>query len=240
VTTWTLAGALGTLRAEVDALWPDRSKLSDGTLGDPAHQARTSDHNPDADGVVRAWDCTAWVGPDGNVADLLAEHLRATRDPRVKYVIRSSRMFSSYPTSSTPAWTWRPYTGTNPHDKHTHVSVQPAPPGDDPSPWHLEESLMPTPAEIAAAVWAHPVGSELEADGRTRTTQAMASQRNYRRLASLAARPTVDVNALAVALAAALTLQQTPTGTLTPEAVRQACADAVRAVLGSLDVTAAP
>lgn len=39
--------------------------------------------------------------------------------------IWNSRMFSSYPTSSSAPFTWRLYTGSNPHTKHAHVSVQP-------------------------------------------------------------------------------------------------------------------
>jgi hypothetical protein len=130
---WTLAASLVTLRREVDAAHPGRSKASDGTLGDAAHAARESDHNPDAAGVVRAWDCTSWYDPVRalNVADDLAEHLRAGRDPRVKYVIRRSRIFSS----EIQPWVWRPYSGTNPHDAHVHISVQPHPSGDDGSPW---------------------------------------------------------------------------------------------------------
>ena len=50
--SWTLAPALVQLRQELNARWPGRSKASDGTIGDAAHKARVSEHNPDADGVV--------------------------------------------------------------------------------------------------------------------------------------------------------------------------------------------
>lgn len=149
---WTLAPSLVALRREANALWPDRSKASDGTIGDTAHAVRDSDHNPDSRGVVRAWDVTSWVGPDGDVADLIVEHLRARRDPRVRYIIWRRRICSSSTIDGIPPWTWRHYNGDNPHDKHAHLSVQPAPRGDDPSPWGLEEAIMPTPQEYAAAV----------------------------------------------------------------------------------------
>jgi hypothetical protein len=160
---WTLAGGLATLRREVDAAHPARSKASDGTLGDAAHAARESDHNPDSGGVVRAWDCTSWVDPatGTDVAETLAEFLRAGKDPRVKYVIWRRRIFSDV-----DPWTWRPYDGANPHDHHVHISVRPHPTGDDPSPWRYGADMPLTPDDktwitgaISAAVYGHKVVS---------------------------------------------------------------------------------
>lgn len=132
--TWYLSRALVTLRGEIEAAWPGRSKISDGSIGDAAHASRPSDHNPDPSGPdkgeVRAIDVTQWdpgtpENPRDDVAEAVAEQLRASRDPRILYVIWRGRMFSSYPTSSTPAWTWRPYTGPNGHFHHVHISVRP-------------------------------------------------------------------------------------------------------------------
>lgn len=53
---WFLNPALTRFRNEVNARWPRRDKTSDGTIGDAAHAARSSDHNPDSDGSVDAWD----------------------------------------------------------------------------------------------------------------------------------------------------------------------------------------
>lgn len=149
--SWSLAGGLVQLRREVDAAFPGRSTLSDGTLGDTAHAARKSDHNPDERDVVRAWDCTRDVVDGIDVAERLAEWLRAGRDPRVKYVIFRRRIFSS----DIAPWVWRPYSGANPHEHHVHVSVQPYPVGDSDRPWGFtrEDDDMPTPDEIAKAVW---------------------------------------------------------------------------------------
>ena len=67
---WRLARSLETLRAQINALSPNRSKASDGTIGDAAHSARTSDHNPDGGGVVRALDLTHDVGRHAQVRAL--------------------------------------------------------------------------------------------------------------------------------------------------------------------------
>ena len=56
---WRNTAAALKLREQVNARWPDRDKRSDGTIGDTAHAARKSDHNPDADGWVKALDIDA-------------------------------------------------------------------------------------------------------------------------------------------------------------------------------------
>lgn len=138
---WTLAASLATLRREVDAAFPGRSKISDGTIGDTAHAARKSDHNPDEHQVVRAWDCTRDVVAGIDVADYLAEWLRRVRDPRIKYLIFRRRICSSYPVGGAAPYVWRPYDGLNAHEHHLHISVQPAPVGDDARAWGF--SLTP-------------------------------------------------------------------------------------------------
>jgi hypothetical protein len=39
-------------------MFPERSKESDGSIGNAEHSARQSDHNPDQFGIVRAIDIT--------------------------------------------------------------------------------------------------------------------------------------------------------------------------------------
>jgi lysozyme family protein len=113
-----LAKSLASLRDLVNARWPDRSKLSDGWIGDAAHAARPSDHNPNGAGVVTALDITH--DPDrGPDTWKLAELLRINKDPRIKYVISNGRIFSSV----VSPWRWRPYTGANKHAHHVHISV---------------------------------------------------------------------------------------------------------------------
>lgn len=139
--TWRLAKSLETLRAQINTMFPSRAKASDGTIGDAAHASRDSDHNPwvkdGAMGVVTALDITCDAG-DGADTEALAETLRLQRDPRIKYVIYDKRIFSACPAHGKPAWTWRRYTGRNPHTKHFHVSVQPVKSlYDSTVPWKL-------------------------------------------------------------------------------------------------------
>jgi hypothetical protein len=123
-TRWRVAGCLKVLFDQVKSLAPERNRTSDGTIGDLAHQARDSDHNPwvmdqgGSSGIVTAVDIThdPTKGCDCNV---LAKSLQEARDKRIKYVIWNKQIMSS----TVSPWTWRQYKGSNPHTKHLHVSV---------------------------------------------------------------------------------------------------------------------
>lgn len=126
---WVVDKGLDKLLAQLNAAAPGRSKASDGGIGDAAHAARDSDHNPEhpppagnPDEQVDARDFTQDTahGADMNV---VAEALRLSKDPRIKYVIWNRRFFNGrngpYP------WVWQTYTGTtDPHTNHMHVSVE--------------------------------------------------------------------------------------------------------------------
>ncbi len=132
------AKSLDVLLAQVNALYPSRSKKSDGWLGDKAHEKEKSDHNPDRHQIVKAQDITN--DPEhGLVARDLAERLVASRDSRIKYIISNAEINSSYKAKDgTPAWKWRKYTGKNDHRKHVHISVvEDRMHADDQSPWDL-------------------------------------------------------------------------------------------------------
>lgn len=94
---------------------PKRSRRSDGTIGDRAHRARRSDHNPDSRGIVMAADLTHDPA-QGIDAHGWARWLAARRDPRVKYLISNGETWD-------PQRGWRRYTGKNPHRTHAHVSI---------------------------------------------------------------------------------------------------------------------
>jgi hypothetical protein len=118
-----VAKSLLHLRDQANAMWPKRSKASDGTFGDRSHQSRSSDHNPwfnvDNDWVVTALDITNDPA-HGCVSQKIADALVASRDPRIKYIISNRKICSA----TVAPWTWRKYTGANPHDKHVHISVK--------------------------------------------------------------------------------------------------------------------
>lgn len=158
---WRLAKSLETLRTEANAAAPNRSKLADGTIGDTAHARSASDHNPNTADVVCALDLTH--DPD-NGADChaWAETIRQNRHSNVKYVIWTGQMFSAYARGNIPRFTWRPYTGSNPHTSHMHISVglgrdgRSQPPYDDESSWGIVAIAAPTPAPASAQPEAPP------------------------------------------------------------------------------------
>lgn len=140
-TPWRTAKSLLTLRNEVNLAAPGRSKASDGTIGDAAHCARQSDHNPwvrDGNmGVVTAMDITHDPN-DGCDANEIAESIRSHQDPRVKYIIWNKRIANSSSIGGNPPWAWRQYNGSNPHTKHIHISVRPDKPKyDSTAPWNV-------------------------------------------------------------------------------------------------------
>lgn len=158
---WRLARSLAVLRSQIDALSPNRSKISDGTIGDQAHASRHSDHNP-VKGVVHALDITndPSHGIDGWE---LAMALVRTRDKRLGYIISRGKIIAGM--AGPQAWLVRDYHGSNRHDHHTHISVR-ADSGDDMTPWAFSLSMKQEDAERPPVKPANPLlklGDEGEA-----------------------------------------------------------------------------
>jgi len=118
---WYAAPSLVTLRKEVDARWPGRSRSSDGVIGDNRHATRTNSHNPvgagngpgvGTRGAVHAMDITA-TGVD--VQALLSAVIG---DSRVWYVIHDGRIWSR-----TTGWAPTAQRG-DPHTTHIHVNLR--------------------------------------------------------------------------------------------------------------------
>jgi peptidoglycan hydrolase-like protein with peptidoglycan-binding domain len=118
---WYAAPSLVTLRKEVDARWPGRSRVSDGAIGDTRHSTRTNSHNPVGSGTgpgvgtrgaVHAMDITS----DGiDVATFLSA---VVGDARVWYVIHDGRIWSR-----TTGWAPVAHRG-DPHSTHIHVNLR--------------------------------------------------------------------------------------------------------------------
>jgi hypothetical protein len=157
VSTWRNCLASVYLLKEVNTRWPDRDKASDGTIGDPAHSARVSDHNPNSAGVVRARDIDEDLGRDalgqGKGMAWLVAHLRQLAiggDPRLNgggYIIYEGRICGG-----SKGWDWRPYTG-NPHTKHAHISFsRNAAAYDSRAPWGISKPFTapkpPNPGDL--------------------------------------------------------------------------------------------
>lgn len=135
---YRIAQSLAVFRAEANAKWPGRDKSSDGWIGDAAHATRNSDHNPwvidnKGIGVVRAYDLDGGPGDTDAIGLWVADYVRnkgkAGGFPPLgkgSYVISNRRI-----ADVTSNWNWAPYNGTNPHDKHTHISVALAQSGYD-------------------------------------------------------------------------------------------------------------
>lgn len=131
---WRLAPSLIAMEREADRLAPGRNRASDGSIGDSAHAARISDHNP-SDGIVHALDLTH--DPAGGFdAHSRARQLAARRDPRLKYVISRGQIWNR-------RHGWRRYVGTNPHNSHAHFSVTDESIADI-SPWFVGAPAPPT------------------------------------------------------------------------------------------------
>ena len=110
------------LREQIDDAFPDRDRASDGWIGDAKHAARKSDHNPTAEGIVRAIDIDANLRSHKSEAFDLADQLRllARFDKRISYIIFNGKI-ASYKRN----FKWRAYSGLNPHTKHIHISFTP-------------------------------------------------------------------------------------------------------------------
>lgn len=181
MSAWTLIPCLVALREEFNRVSPNRDRGADGSIGDSAH-ASSSDHTPDEDSDVlrdhdsdRANEIHAldidssgpWPGErkgvieggwfDRTILALVAREKAEYESPtirgRLQYVIWDGRI-----ASRSWGWTWRDYSGPDPHINHAHFSARYLSSTEaDTRLWGVatEEDDMPTAAEIADAVWNH-------------------------------------------------------------------------------------
>lgn len=113
--------------------WPERKKDADGQCPSEEHHEKnpSSYHEPNAQGVSRAVDLTHDPA-HGCACDRISEETRRAKDKRVRRCIHNRRQWTNFAYKGIPAYTWRPYTGTNPHAGHMHLDLDVL---DDDSPW---------------------------------------------------------------------------------------------------------
>jgi hypothetical protein len=128
--------AIAALR-QATAIAPKRKTASDGLLPSRAHlsQSPNSDHNTgfavDITHDPIAFNCTPLF-------------VKLQDDPRVKYLIFKGKIWSKEKGT-------RDYIGSNPHNKHLHISIKDNC-GNDTSPWFPWLGEPKTPGKIKAAV----------------------------------------------------------------------------------------
>ncbi|MGN9802075.1 hypothetical protein [Micromonospora sp. L32] len=172
---WYVAPALAVLRAEIDTRWPRRDRTSDGSIGDAAHQASRSDHNPNERDSVNAID----VDKDG--IDVAAVIAAVESHPSTHYWIYDRQI-----ADRDDGFRRRPYTGSNPHDKHLHVSIRQTRTAEqDRRPWGLLEDDMELTgrqatqlAEVHDYLMRLRVGMETMSDGKRSIEQTKWRKRD--------------------------------------------------------------
>ena len=140
--TWQLARPIVDLFAQWNAASPNRSRTSDGTLGDAAHAARASDHNPDSAGWVHAGDVTFDPGHGADVHAWIRRLIAAGPPAVLKYAISSEHGDPARSQIWTPDRGWHTYNGANPHNHHCHISVVT---GSEhtPTDWRVKSQPLP-------------------------------------------------------------------------------------------------
>lgn len=161
---WILVPCLVALRNEFNAIAPDRDRRSDGSVGDAAHAASSSDHNPDETGTVPIHDADStnevhaidvdssgpWpemAGKPGSM-ERVVQHLlarcRAGLEDRLRYIIYDHRIWSA-----SSGWVQKAYTGSSPHTEHAHFSASYGSAQEsDTHSWHLEDLVALTDADL--------------------------------------------------------------------------------------------
>jgi hypothetical protein len=144
--------AIAVLR-QATALQPKRKKASDGLLPSAAHisQSPNSDHN-----TGYAVDLTH---DPKNGIDCFDIFEKLKEDKRVKYLIFQGKIWSVEKAKQGN----RVYTGSNPHNKHLHISIADGC-GNDTSPWFWWMNQPKVINTVAAALAVLPVKKSYKTD----------------------------------------------------------------------------
>lgn len=129
---WVLTKGLVNLRTQINDWAPTRDHTSDGTIGDAAHQAETSGHNPDdtpgsraewnsdpdSTPEVRAFDCDTDFR-NGVTAQVVVDHIKALPgiSSVIRYIIYNRKIYKA-----ANGWKAETYTGPSAHTEHIHFT----------------------------------------------------------------------------------------------------------------------
>lgn len=250
MSAWVLVPCLVNLRAEFNAVSPDRDKGSDGSIGDSNHTS-SSDHTPDEDSdVLRDHDADSKnevhaldidsTGPwpwsfETRIKQIIASEKLKWLDPndkcRLNYVIFNRKIYDK-DNDFAPV----NYTGSDPHTGHAHFSSRYETACEsDQRPWGVKEDEV-TKAEFTAWMteWANSAAGKealgkavLQLDGLIPNGDPATNASNPEvSLATAANRATVGT-ALGYQNRDRLDVQATAISTLTSKV------DALAAVLGA-------
>lgn len=228
MSTWYKVAWIDPLFAAFNAVAPGRGHAEDGTIGDAAHQAESSGHNPDDTPGVRAERQDADSKPEVRAADVDSTgswpaglsmercvqavlHGPVAERDRLIYIIFNRRIWRA-----ATGWRQETYTGSDPHDRHAHFSGNPDS-DDDGRPWtsilNLGDDMLKdekivstsTPgmgdrdaATLLSDIW------NVVMRGRTQGGDLWGDS-PFAKLLAAAARPALDAATVAAALAPLLT-----------------------------------
>lgn len=165
VASWVVVPCLLQGKKEFDQVAPNRDRGADGTIGDPDHADRSSDHNPDETGKtpqedadskneVRALDidCTGpWPdgkgGQEGGWFDRKMKAIAAAQ--RVLWLSTDDKcwlqniIWRGEIAGISSDWKWVKYNGSNQHFDHAHFSARAITSCEnDTRPWGVLEDEM--------------------------------------------------------------------------------------------------
>ena len=165
---WFVNRAISNFRKAVNAKYPHRDKATDGTIGDAAHAGTSSDHNPDPDGSVDAWDMDVELNGAGKpyAADVEALKKVFQAHEASQYWIHNDQICSR-----NDGWKRRSYAyagpGRNKHDKHVHWNTRQSHENSN-APWVLTsdgDDMTPEEKNKLEAVFNNWPTAKLDSDG---------------------------------------------------------------------------